>query len=124
MIASRAAERTPMPRAHAKTRGSALDTCRCPRTRRAEDATAAGCRFRDAPLRPPVPCLCRASTCLTLRRRAATGFQRLSDSGQSEGVGLGLAVAKGFLEAMGGEIEADDTPGGGLTIVARLRVAE
>src|SRR5215218_7192802 len=51
-------------------------------------------------------------------------FQRLGDSGQSEGVGLGLAVAKGFLEAMGGEIEADDTPGGGLTIVARLRVAE
>ena len=51
-------------------------------------------------------------------------FQRLGDSGQSEGVGLGLAVAKGFLEAMGGEIEADDTPGGGLTIVARLQVAE
>jgi two-component system sensor histidine kinase KdpD len=51
-------------------------------------------------------------------------FQRLGDSGHSEGVGLGLAVAKGFLEAMGGEIEADDTPGGGLTIVARLRAAE
>jgi len=25
---------------------------------------------------------------------------------------------------MGGELEADDTPGGGLTIVARLRAAE
>jgi two-component system, OmpR family, sensor histidine kinase KdpD len=57
------------------------------------------------------------------RDRLFKPFQRLGDSGQSEGVGLGLAVAKGFLEAMGGEIEADDTPGGGLTIVARLRVA-
>jgi two-component system sensor histidine kinase KdpD len=58
------------------------------------------------------------------RERLFKPFQRLGDSGQGEGVGLGLAVAKGFLEAMGGEIEADDTPGGGLTIVARLRAAE
>ena len=58
------------------------------------------------------------------RDRLFKPFQRLGDAGQSEGVGLGLAVAKGFLEAMGGEIEADDTPGGGLTIVARLRAAE
>ena len=58
------------------------------------------------------------------RDRLFRPFQRLGDSGQSEGVGLGLAVAKGFLEAMDGEIEADDTPGGGLTIVARLRAAE
>ena len=43
--------------------------------------------------------------------------------GRARASGLGLAVAKGFLEAMGGEIEADDTPGGGLTIVARLRAA-
>ena len=50
-------------------------------------------------------------------------FQRLGDSGQSEGVGLGLAVAKGFVEAMGGEIELEDTPGGGLTVVVRLRAA-
>jgi two-component system sensor histidine kinase KdpD len=32
------------------------------------------------------------------------------------GVGLGLAVAKGFCDAMGGSIAAGDTPGGGLTI--------
>jgi two-component system sensor histidine kinase KdpD len=57
------------------------------------------------------------------RERLFKPFQRLGDSGQSEGVGLGLAVAKGFLEAMGGEIEADDTPGGGLTIITRLRAA-
>jgi two-component system sensor histidine kinase KdpD len=50
-------------------------------------------------------------------------FQRLGDSGTDGGVGLGLAVAKGFVEAMGGELEVEDTPGGGLTIVARLRVA-
>jgi two-component system sensor histidine kinase KdpD len=58
------------------------------------------------------------------RERLFKPFQRLGDAGQSEGVGLGLAVAKGFLEAMGGEIEADDTPGGGLTIVARLRATD
>ncbi|HEX2433727.1 MAG TPA: ATP-binding protein [Gaiellaceae bacterium] len=51
-------------------------------------------------------------------------FQRLGDSGSNEGVGLGLAVAKGFVEAMGGEVEVEETPGGGLTVVARLRRAE
>jgi len=51
-------------------------------------------------------------------------FQRLGDSSQGEGIGLGLAVAKGFVEAMGGEIEVEDTPGGGLTIVLRLKAAE
>lgn len=51
-------------------------------------------------------------------------FQRLGDSGEDGGVGLGLAVAKGFVEAMGGAIEAEDTPGGGLTMVVRLRTAQ
>jgi two-component system sensor histidine kinase KdpD len=58
------------------------------------------------------------------RERLFRPFQRLGDSGQDDGVGLGLAVAKGFVEAMGGEIEVEDTPGGGLTVVARLRRAE
>ena len=57
------------------------------------------------------------------RDRLFVPFQRLGDSAQDEGVGLGLAVAKGFVEAMGGELEVEDTPGGGLTVVARLRTA-
>jgi two-component system sensor histidine kinase KdpD len=57
------------------------------------------------------------------RPRLFRPFQRLGDSGQGEGIGLGLAVAKGFVEAMGGEIEVEDTPGGGLTFVVRLRAA-
>ncbi len=42
------------------------------------------------------------------------GFQRLDDRGA--GVGLGLAVSHGFVEAMGGLLEASETPGGGLTM--------
>jgi two-component system sensor histidine kinase KdpD len=38
-------------------------------------------------------------------------------------VGLGLAVARGFAEAMGGTLNAEDTPGGGLTMVLTLRAA-
>jgi len=37
------------------------------------------------------------------------------------GVGLGLAVARGFIEAMEGSIEGKETPGGGLTMIVRLR---
>lgn len=47
-------------------------------------------------------------------------FQRLTDVPQTTGVGLGLAVAKGFTEAMGGTLTAEQTPGGGLTMVIRL----
>ena len=50
-------------------------------------------------------------------------FERLGDRNTGTGVGLGLAVAKGFLHAMGGEIEALDTPGGGLTMRVTLPVA-
>ncbi len=57
------------------------------------------------------------------RDRVFLPFQRLGDAGTGDGVGLGLAVAKGFVEAIGGEMEIEDTPGGGLTMVFRLRAA-
>ncbi|OCC11562.1 sensor histidine kinase KdpD [Streptomyces sp. PTY087I2] len=44
-------------------------------------------------------------------------FQRYGDVPRGNGVGLGLAVARGFVEAMGGSVTAEDTPGGGLTMV-------
>jgi two-component system sensor histidine kinase KdpD len=47
-------------------------------------------------------------------------FQRLDDAPDGLGIGLGLAVAKGFTEAMGGQLSAQPTPGGGLTMVIRL----
>ena len=39
------------------------------------------------------------------------------------GVGLGLAVARGFVEAMGGELAVEDTPGGGMTMVISMPLA-
>jgi two-component system sensor histidine kinase KdpD len=50
-------------------------------------------------------------------------FERLGERTSGTGVGLGLAVAKGFLAAMGGTIVATDTPGGGLTVQVILPVA-
>lgn len=47
-------------------------------------------------------------------------FQRLGDHDNSTGVGLGMSVARGFVEAMGGTIAAGDTPGGGLTVTVEL----
>ena len=56
-----------------------------------------------------------------LKARIFEPFQRLEERGA--GVGLGLAVAKGFAEAMGGSIAAEDTPGGGLTVRVTLPIA-
>jgi two-component system sensor histidine kinase KdpD len=49
-------------------------------------------------------------------------FQRLDDR-DTGGVGLGLSVARGFTEAMGGALVADQSPGGGLTMRLRLPLA-
>ncbi|MFD0352223.1 ATP-binding protein [Streptomyces sp. NPDC127110] len=50
-------------------------------------------------------------------------FQRYGDAPAGAGVGLGLAVARGFLEAMDATLTAEDTPGGGLTMVLTLPIA-
>jgi two-component system sensor histidine kinase KdpD len=54
------------------------------------------------------------------RERVFLPFQRLGDRSNQAGVGLGLAVASGFIHAVGGRIELDDTPGRGLTVVIDL----
>ncbi|MFE9609883.1 ATP-binding protein [Streptomyces sp. NPDC006012] len=57
------------------------------------------------------------------KERIFAPFQRYGDAPRGAGVGLGLAVARGFVEAMGGTLTAEDTPGGGLTMVLSLRAA-
>lgn len=47
-------------------------------------------------------------------------FQRLGDRDNTSGVGLGLSVARGFVEAMGGTVAAANRPGGGLTMTVDL----
>ena len=58
------------------------------------------------------------------RERIFLPFQRLGDRSNDAGVGLGLAIAKGFVEAMGARLHLGDTPGGGLTMTIRLHVAD
>jgi two-component system sensor histidine kinase KdpD len=62
-----------------------------------------------------------------LKSRMFEPFQRLDGRGADRagvtGVGLGLAVVKGFLDTMGGTVVAADTPGGGLTMCVTLPAA-
>src|SRR3984885_9254481 len=63
-----------------------------------------------------------------LKERMFEPFERLDASRREarttgNGVGLGLAVVKGFLDTMGGSVAAADTPGGGLTIRVTLPAA-
>jgi two-component system sensor histidine kinase KdpD len=57
------------------------------------------------------------------RDRMFEPFQRLGDVPAGSGVGLGLAVARGLAEAVGATVDAEDTPGGGLTMVVSVPLA-
>ena len=50
-------------------------------------------------------------------------FQRMGDTDNTTGVGLGLALSRGLTEAMGGSLTPQETPGGGLTMVVSLPTA-
>ncbi|HEY0259904.1 MAG TPA: DUF4118 domain-containing protein [Lacisediminihabitans sp.] len=51
-------------------------------------------------------------------------FQREGDTDNTTGIGLGLALSRGFVEGMSGTLAADDTPGGGLTMVVSLPIVD
>lgn len=58
------------------------------------------------------------------RHRAFEKFYRLRRPGDPPGTGLGLAICQGFVKAHGGTIRAEETPGGGTTIVIWLPAEE
>ena len=50
-------------------------------------------------------------------------FRRLGDVNNKQGIGLGLALSKGLIEAIGGSLTLEETPGGGLTVVVSIPLA-
>jgi two-component system, OmpR family, sensor histidine kinase KdpD len=54
------------------------------------------------------------------RDRIFVPFQRLGDTDNTTGVGLGLALSRGLTEAMGGTLDPEETPGGGMTMTLSL----
>ncbi len=54
------------------------------------------------------------------KNKVTLPFQRFGDTPDGQGVGLGLSIAQGFVDAMGGSLTLDDTPGGGLTVTIML----
>ncbi len=57
------------------------------------------------------------------REMVLAPFQQLGDARAAGGVGLGMSIALGFIRAMHGTLEFDDTPGGGLTVIIALPIA-
>jgi two-component system, OmpR family, sensor histidine kinase KdpD len=100
-------------------------------------ANLVGNAVQHAPGRPVTVSACAADGSVDLRiidrgtgvpptdrDRLFKPFQRLGDAPAGQGVGLGLAVSRGLTEAMGGSLTAEDTPGGGLTMVVSLRAVD
>jgi len=59
----------------------------------------------------------------TDRDKMFAPFQRLSDTGSTTGARPGLAVSRGLTEAMRGNLQPAQTPGGGLTMTMSLSAA-
>lgn len=74
-----------------------------------------GIRIRVADHGPGIPS--------TARDLVFLPFQRLGDRPGAPGVGLGLALARGLTESMGGTLTPEDTVGGGLTMSVTLPAA-
>ena len=58
------------------------------------------------------------------RERVFDQFYRLKGGGRRpEGTGMGLAICRGIVEAHGGHLRVETTPGGGATFVLTLPVS-